>query len=179
MISGLRIDYRVNNEADEFALQRMMVALERGGTDLSDFARFVFPKMVPIFEAEVARQFAAEGQGPNRGSWAELSPAYGEWKEAHYPGKPILELTGKLREALTSSSADGALRDYDESSFNYGTQGIEYASRHQSGTGRMPDRPPFDFGAEFERGVLEAATEGAREAIVASGLDEFFEEDGG
>jgi phage gpG-like protein len=176
MISGLSIEYRVGNApSGEDTLERMSVAFERAGSELSDFGTHTFPKMIPVFEEEVARQFDAEGRGPNVGSWAQLSPAYEEWKGQNYPGKPILEREGALRDALTESSAPHALRDFSSTEFNYGTDGLEYASFHQSGTANMPDRPPFDFTGEFEREVQRAALAGAREALQASGADEFIE----
>jgi phage gpG-like protein len=176
MIGGINIEYRVGNvPSGEDTLERMSVAMERAGAELADFGSHVFPKMVPVFEAEVAKQFELEGRGPNVGSWAQLSPAYEEWKGRNYPGMPILVRTGALRDALTHSGANNALRDVNSSTFNYGTQGLDYASFHQSGTEDMPDRPPFDFTADFERDVLRAALEGAREAVHASGADEFIE----
>lgn len=177
MISGLSIEYQVGNvPSGEDTLERMSVAFERAGGELSDFGTHTFPKMVPVFEAELERQFGAEGRGPNVGGWAQLSPAYEEWKGQNYPGKPILERTGALKDALTDSSASHAFRDFSTTEFNFGTAGLEYASFHQSGTGRMPDRPPFDFTADFEREVQRVALEGARDALQASGADEFIEQ---
>lgn len=177
MISGLRIEYEVGNvPAGEDTLQRMTVAFERAGGELSDFGAHVFPKMVPVFEAELEKQFDAQGRGPNRGSWSELSPAYGEWKGENYPGAPILVREGLLEAALINSSASHAFRDFNQTEFNYGTQGLPYASFHQSGTRKMPDRPPFDFTGDFEREVQRVALEGAREALHASGADEFINE---
>ena len=177
MISGIHIEYRVGNvPSGDDTLERMSVAFERAGAELADFGSHVFPKMVPVFEAEVARQFDAQGRGPNTGSWAELSPAYGEWKGENYPGAPILVREGALRDALIDSNAPGAFRDFSQAELNYGTQGLPYASFHQSGTSKMPDRPPFDFTGDFERDVERVALEGAREAIHASGADEFVSE---
>lgn len=177
MISGLSIEYRVGNvPSGEDTLQRMTAAFERAGSELADFGTHVFPKMVPVLEAEVARQFAAEGRGPHAGSWAQLSPAYEAWKGQNYPGRPILERTGALKDALTSSSSSHALRDFSTTAFNYGTEGLDYGSLHQSGTRDMPDRPPFDFTTDFENDVQRVALEGAREALHAAGADEFINE---
>lgn len=41
----------------------------------------------------IQRNFEAEGR-PS--PWAPLSPDYAEWKAAHYPGQPILQLTGRM-----------------------------------------------------------------------------------
>jgi phage gpG-like protein len=174
-VAGLTLEYRVGNvPAGDDMLQRMAVAFDRAGSELEDFGAHVFPKMVPVFEAELAKQFDAEGAGPNRGSWAALSPAYEEWKGRNYPGQPILVRTGALRDALTMSEGSHALRDFGRQTFNYGTSGLPYASFHQSGTARMPDRPPFDLTVEFEMDIQRAALAGAREAIHAAGADEFI-----
>jgi phage gpG-like protein len=177
MISGLHIEYRVGNvPAGEDVLERMSIAFERAGNELADFGTHVFPRMVPVFEAELAAQFDAEGRGPNRGSWAALSPAYEAWKSKRYPGAPILVRSGALREALTESGGSHALRDFGETTFNFGTDGLPYASTKQTGTEHEPDRSPFDFGAEFEDELSRVTLEGAREALTAVGADEFITE---
>lgn len=90
--------------------------------------------------------------------------------------QPILERTGALRDALTSSNARGARRVMARDNFDFGTTGIEYASFHQVGTANMPDRPPFDFGTQLEKDVTESMKEGVREAMRRSGADEFLSE---
>jgi len=174
-IVGLEISYQVNGaEEGEAVLERIRVAFERTGDELAQFDKHVFPKLTPVFEAEMAKQFDAQGDGP-RGQWEPLSPAYADWKERAFPGNPILVLSGKMREGLTSSASPYAARAFSSDTFSFGTQGVEYASFHQLGTPKMPDRPPFDFSADFERDLAEASLEGAREAVAAAGLDEFVE----
>ena len=46
------------------------------------------------------KRFATE----NKGQWAPLSPKYKAWKEEHYPGRPILHLTGEL---IASATMEG------------------------------------------------------------------------
>lgn len=176
MISGFDIAYQVNGaDTDEGVWQRMSVAFERAGDNVADFKEYVWPELVPVFESEIASQFSAEGQGPNRGSWAQLSATYDEWKQKNFPGNPILVRTGKLREALTQSSSPFAKRDMADDEFDFGTSGVEYASYHQTGTAFMPDRPPFDFTGEFEAAIQKAALEGVRAALRDAGADEFLE----
>jgi hypothetical protein len=65
-------------------------------TDLRPF----WPKVVPLFIRWMAAQF--ESQGTWGGAhWAPLSPDYLAWKMQHYPGKPILQATGDLRQAAS------------------------------------------------------------------------------
>lgn len=98
----------------------------------------------PAFEALADRFAAAEqaqfaSQGAYGGAaWAPLSPAYAAWKAAHFPG-PILVRTGALRGSLTSRpfgvETIGAMQAV------FGTA-VSYAGYHQSGTSKMPARPP-------------------------------------
>ena len=120
------------------------------------------------------KQFDSEGSGA-RGSWAPLSEKYAAWKSTHYPGMPILQATGTMKDALTNSASPYAHREVSGNDFNFGTSGLDYASYHQTGTSRMPDRPPFDFSPDFERDLLAAALEGAREAMAESRLMEYVE----
>lgn len=169
---GLTIEYRVANAEGEASVERLAVALERAGDNLADFGRYVFPRLVPVFETAVAAQFDARGRGPVAGAWQALSLKYAAWKAREFPGKGILERTGALREGLTQSSSPYALRDYSSTNFNFGTQNLPYSGYHQLGTARMYARPPFDFGPEVERQLVRAAADGLREAVKQAGLDE-------
>lgn len=173
-VQGLELQWQVGSETGDAVLERMTVAFERLGEGLADFERYTFPKVITAFEEEARGQFGVEGGGPS-GPWAALSPAYAAWKEANYPGQPILKRSGDLYEALAQSSSPLALRETTTSTLNYGTAGVEYASYHQLGTDVLTPRPPFDFGGEFETALTRAMAEGAREAIAASGVAEFAE----
>lgn len=161
-------------DAGENVLERMAVAFERTGDELEDFGSSIFPKLTPLFEAEMAKQFDSEGSG-STGSWAQLSPAYEAWKSQNFPGNPILQLTGNMMAGLTQSSSPFATRAFDRDTFEFGTSGVEYASFHQLGTATMPSRPPFDFSDDFERDLSAAALDAAREVIDSTGLGEFVE----
>lgn len=177
MIGGLKVEWAVGGQpGGDDTPQRMAVAFERAGHELADFGRYVFPKLVPVFEQELADQFAAEGRGPVAGGWAPLSEQYARWKEDNYPGQPILQREGRLHEALTSSSSPFAKRVYSGEEFDFGTVNVEYASYHQLGTGHMPARPPYDFGSDMERLLLQEGEAAAREAIAAAGADEYLSE---
>lgn len=175
MLFGLNLAYSVRGQDDELAVQKMAVAFERAGEDFSRFGERVFPKLIPVFEEELKAQFDAQGRGPNRGAWKPLSAAYAEEKARKYPGQPLLVASGRMREALTNAGSAYALRVYSGSQFNFGTQGVEYASFHQTGGGTLPDRPPFDFSEAFERAVQRTALDAARETVTESGLGEFGE----
>ena len=165
---ALRIEYSVGNAQGEQAIQTLSAVLDRADAELKDFGRWVFPRVIPALEEASKEQFAAEGFGPVVGHWAPLSVSYAKVKEARYPGKPILEPSGAMREALTSTSSPWAAREYSASDLAFGTQGLHYASFHQVGGVRLPARPPFDFGPSVDEKLVKAAqlgmVDGLREA---------------
>ena len=172
-VFGVTIEYRVGTESGPDVLQRFAVAFERAGSEVADLGKHVFPLLSPVFEAAEARQFDSQGSGPVAGSWAELSDAYADWKAQRYPGQPILEATGALRDGLTQASSPFGSREWTSSEFSFGTRGVEYASFHQSGTSRMPPRPPFDLDSQFEADLLRAVRQGVNAAIRDAGLESF------
>lgn len=91
------------------------------------------------------RQFA--GEGPFSGGWQALSPDYAEWKERHYPGKPILERSGDLLRSLTRRPFGVEVL---EPGFMVVGSDVDYGQWHQQGTDRMPRRRPVEF-PEHER----------------------------
>jgi phage gpG-like protein len=171
----LSVEWQIGGGPSEPSLHRFVTACERAGAELADVGKHILPKLLPVLEVETVKQFAAQGAGPQAGSWAPLSVSYARWKEAHFPGKPTLVRTGKLADALADSGAPGARRDITGDSLTFGTVGLPYASFHQTGTGKMPERPPFDFGPDFEAAMQGAVAQGVREAVRAAfdGLADF------
>ncbi len=147
-------------------LRRLRAAFERGGAELANLGKHVFPRVVPALEAAAAAQFDGEGVGTT-GRWAQLSPKYAAWKAKHFPGAPILQRTRALMAGLTDSSATTARREVSNDALSFGTAGVGYASFHQTGTQKMPARPPIDMGADFEEALLAAAQVGVRDAVRA------------
>ena len=95
------------------------------------------------FLDEVGESFASRGRSTGI-AWAPLSPAYAAWKNSAYPGRPLLVLTGRMKESFSASSRDLI---YNRKQKNYkmltlGTR-VPYAGYHQSGTSKMPRRPLF------------------------------------
>lgn len=174
-VLGITVEYRVGSETGPDVLQRMGAAFERAGAELVRLDSHVFPLLTPVFEATERRQFDAEGAGPVDGAWEPLSPAYEAWKLEKYPGKPILERTGAMREGLTSTSAFSR-RESSGNTFVFGTSGVPYASFHQTGTAKMPVRAVFDFDPDFERELEQATRKGVNAAIKAARLDTFIGE---
>lgn len=184
-VLGLKLTYAVGNNEGPDVLRELALGFEQGADEVRDFGKHVFPRLVPAFEAAMGRQFNSRGTGQT-GAWAPLSDTYATWKRKHYPGKPLLELSGALRSALTESGSPNSYREWTASEFSFGTAGLEYASFHQFGTrrgffarasaflglssGGMPARPPFDFDGRFNSEVEEAALDGVRAAIRSTRL---------
>lgn len=164
-VYGIQVEVAVGTDDGEGALQRLAVAFERSGPAIADFGRFVFPRLSGVFEDAVSEQFDGRGSGPISGAWADLTPDYAKWKAGAYPGQPLLELTGALRAGLTSPGAPTAFRQWSSTDFTFGTSGVEYASFHQTGTGRMRARPVFDFGPSFEQALARETAAGVRDAV--------------
>ena len=156
------VEYQVGGVPDA-GLRRFSAAVERAGAELANVGKHVLPKLIPLMESSVAKQFDARGRG-NSGSWAPLSVAYAKWKQANYPGKPLLERSGALRAGLTQSGPN-ARRDVTGNELTFGTVGVPWASYHQTGTAKMPARAVFDFADDFERGLQSAIAAGVREAV--------------
>jgi phage gpG-like protein len=90
------------------------------------------------FQATIwKRQFDQEGAYTGT-RWSALSPAYGRWKQRHYPGKPILQLSGDLYDSMASRPFGTEIISHDQ--MVIGT-GVPYAAYHQHGTETMPARP--------------------------------------
>lgn len=76
--------------------ERALTLLLAGLTDLRPF----WPLVVPVFIRWMREQFESEGDWGGA-HWAPLSPDYLAWKMQRYPGKPILQATGDLRQAAS------------------------------------------------------------------------------
>ncbi|QGZ17114.1 tail completion or Neck1 protein [Arthrobacter phage DrYang] len=114
-----------------------------------------FHDSAPVFEAIAdhqktvwQKQFDQEGAYTGPGTWAALSPKYGAWKQRHYPGKKILELSGDLRESLTERPF--GIDEINDTTMVIGT-GVPYAYWHQHGTETMAARPILQVPPERDR----------------------------
>lgn len=149
--------------------------------DLSQYVADVTPFLEQVMvelETHTDEVFDSEGSSGS-GKWAPLSPVTEEIRsQTGFGGLPILENTGRLRNALGARRGSGALRGIANGVLAYGTNGVPYASFHQTGAKQkgvtkkqqaflrlawgikmrlghvieLPARPPVDFGQDFKRG---------------------------
>ena len=82
-----------------------------------------------------ARAFTSQGATTTR-QWRELEPRYRQWKKRRFPGRTILERTGRLRASLQVQTSDSIVESTPRR-LVLGTS-VEYARFHQS-----PGQRPF------------------------------------
>jgi phage gpG-like protein len=133
------------------------VQMDRGISRFADGVadyRPVWGVIEDDFYALEKDQFKSEGAEGGE-AWQELSPEYAKWKEAHFPGKPILERAGVLETSLTSASGAGTVRIEERKTLTLGSS-IPYAIYHQSIAPRvrLPRRPEINLTEAFKRTVM-------------------------
>lgn len=136
-------------------IQRNLGRFSAGCQDL----RVPFRDIVDDFEEVEAEQFRTLGAAESAG-WAPLSDKYAVWKEKHFPGQPLLVASGRMRAALTGTTAD-SVREIQPLLLRMGVDDskLDYPKYHNSGTlehfelrsrvpgfSGMPRRPPIEFG---------------------------------
>lgn len=99
-------------------------------SDISDLTT-VWPEVAPVLQAQVLEKFASEGSAGEHGEWDALSPRYGAWKEAHYPGKTILQRDGTLINSFQDGGA-GHVDRRTETTLEFGSA-VPYSVYHQWG----------------------------------------------
>lgn len=97
--------------------------------------RAPFKEMYQEYAAYEERVFASEGSA-GLGKWAPLSPIYAKWKAIHFPGRPILTRTGRMRAAAKTL----ILLTEDRLVMGPGNM-VPYAVYHEMGWGQR--RRPF------------------------------------
>ena len=60
--------------------------------------RPVFDKFLPIYSKIIDQNFESKGKIMQRERWLGYSPDYLKYKQKKFPGKPMLVITGKLRD---------------------------------------------------------------------------------
>ena len=138
-MAGMRFRFEVEGEV------QVDRTLARFAENVGD-ATPLWDSLATRFARIEARQFKSEG-AYGSGGWPALSPRYAAWKAKHYPGKPILERTGELKDSLTRRPL--GIEVLTPSSMTVGS-GIDYGRFHQAGGGRLPQRRPVEL-PESER----------------------------
>lgn len=131
---------------------------------LTDFRRFWVEYFAPQFFKDIQENFARSGALV--GGWRALSPEYASWKLSKYGVRPILVLTGAMRESLRLGGRGNILRaTKTRGTFGSSDRKVRF---HQEGTRRMPRRQVIFItrGTVYQR-LLNTY---AREQLAWSGI---------
>lgn len=137
-------------------LDAITVGLSRFRTDIADWRPFWDESFAPFFYRNVATDFVLEG-GNSGPRWAPLSPAYAAWKQAHYPGRGILERTSALKVSVTSRTGPGAIYRSMPDSLEIGTS-VPYAGYHQHGATWSPRPRGGSLAHRLTHGLFHGTT---------------------
>ncbi len=91
------------------------------------------------YRKEVKAIFEKQQPRETELSWAPLSVRYASWKERNFPGRPLMVLTGTLKDSMTKQGARGNITLIGKDRAVFGSS-IIYANRHDEGTLGMPKR---------------------------------------
>lgn len=103
--------------------------------------RPIFEKISDDFRRTQDNVFKSQGSFEGRSGWVALSPYYRLQKAKIYGGKPILTATGALRTSFTRKGGNH-ISQISNDRLILGSRDPKGAY-HQSGTSRMPARPPL------------------------------------
>jgi len=134
---------------DEKPLKRALVVYERA-QDLTPAWQRILPLLQNYTEQYLARGGAFEGNP----AFAPLSPRYARYKARRYPNTPILTRSGRMRASLAGLTGD-SVADASPDRLVYGTK-VPYALYHQTGTRKMPKRPPLKLSKPLTTRILTA-----------------------
>lgn len=111
--------------------KEMIELVRQAASDMRSGFRSVGEYLLHVYSVEV---FESEGAIYGK-RWAPLNPKYSLWKSTRYPGRGILERTGRMRRSFRAVST----RDY--LTIN---NSVEYLRKHQNGDG-VPKRVIVDL----------------------------------
>ena len=112
-----------------------------GSIKATEDLRQPFNKIAEDFRNTEFKVFQAQGGYGSRSKWTALSPKYKKWKSQRFPGKPILQQTGSLRNSLSKKGA-GYFEVIRKQTLTMGSTNKTF-KWHQQGTSKMPKRPPI------------------------------------
>ncbi len=108
--------------------------------------------LATMLRAITERQFDTEGA--NSGGWTPLAASTVAYKARHGLDPHILQATGRLKDALTRKFDPEHTETLSADSLRFGTT-VPYGIFHQTGTSRMPKRPPLALTAADRVGMIK------------------------
>lgn len=146
----------------------LAVALTRMADDVADLTPYWGDVQQEFYKIE-REAFALQGASGKSGRWAALSPRYAVIKFKRWGSQPILTASGALRDSLTSETASSAITRKEKDSLTLGSS-IPYGAYHQSGTSKMPARPPISLTENQHAQLLRKLTKQLKEAAKRNGF---------
>lgn len=123
------------------------------GFDSADYSTALEP-FITTLEQTHAAGFESEST-PGGEKWPPLAPSTVRRK-----GHDVILLeTGRLKSSLVAGGAD-AVREVSHRGLLFGTQ-VEYASIHQNGTSRIPQREHVGMNEETCQSIVDAVADAA------------------
>jgi phage gpG-like protein len=116
--------------------EQLRRSLSRFGEHAKDLSE-PFREIVKDFYKVEKKQFESEG-GYGSGGWQPLSPRYAAWKAKKHPGRPLMVVSGLLKESLLGENPY-SIENVTPKSMEVGTV-VNFAIYHQKGTSKMPAR---------------------------------------
>jgi phage gpG-like protein len=165
--------FRIEVEGKEQLLSSFL-KVEHGLLDLRQLGAWRLIKTV--FHRLLKRIFDSEGSDSAHGKWQQISPKYAVVKQRKYGDMPILQAGGKMYRALTGNTGDTVFEESAQE-MAIGTSaksksGFPYPKAHQTGTSRMPARPPISFTREQQKELTDPLVLKLRQLIANAKLAE-------
>lgn len=151
--------------------------IEAGFSVLGDAIRDLTPHWERVHDKVLIpwmeRTFDTEGASA-AGKWTALSPKYAAWKAKHFPGKPILQRTGLMRQSLIESGHVDHVKWATRDSLTFGTtvkseRDAPYPIFHQFGTRKMPQRVVVGTTDELSKGIVDTLKRSIYEEVRKTG----------
>ena len=111
----------------------------------------IWPEVKTRLHEIISDAFEHEGGSTAAGRWAPLSAKYAVWKARNFPGKPILERTGRLRASITGGPEETVVMAPHRLLLQ---SQVPYGGFHQMGTAVMPRRAPIGLTSEQGRQIV-------------------------
>ena len=92
--------------------------------------------------------------GPDA-SWPELSERYAEWKEAHFPGQPMAELYGIMKDPMQLLGEVAITPDQLTQTYGTSEEAKQEAVWFQEGNDRQPPRPFYSLNGLSNRNIAQ------------------------
>ena len=124
----------------------------------------------------VGEQFETEGAHGTGAKWTELNKAYEDWKDEHYPGRPMLVRTGAMRRAFLVDGEreltdERLIWGVDTQTDDDGEAIAARAAAHQTGDG-VPERKIIALTKADRRAIDRSFVEwfnGVRHSLLGEG----------